>query len=53
MIEDPVLIIRMLATNQFALDVFGYEVSFDNFKAKADGPAFENYFVMIMDTILY
>ena len=42
MIEDPGFDYKdVKQLNQFALDVFGYEVSFDNFKAKADGPAFE------------
>lgn len=54
MIEDPGFDYEdVKQLNQFASDVFGCEVSFDNFKATADGPAFENYFVMIMDTILY
>lgn len=39
--------------NQFAQDTFGCEVSFSKFKAKEDGPELDNYYVMIMDSILY
>jgi len=54
MIEDPSFDYKNTDNlNQFAKDTFGTEVSFTKFKAKADGPEFDNYFVMIMDTILY
>lgn len=39
--------------NQFAQDTFGCEVSFSKFKAEEDGPELDNYYVMIMDSILY
>lgn len=54
MIEDPSFDYKNVDNlNQFAKDTFGTDVSFTKFKAKADGPEFDNYFVMIMDTILY
>jgi len=54
MIEDPSFDYQDANNlNKFAKDTFGSEVSFSKFKAKADGPEFDNYFVMIMDTILY
>jgi hypothetical protein len=54
MIEDPSFDYKDVdQLNQFSSDVFGCNVSFNNFKASADGPAFDNYFVMIMDSILY
>lgn len=54
MIEDPSFNYKDVNNlNQFAQDVFGCEVSFSKFKAAADGPEFDNYFVMIMNSILY
>lgn len=54
MIEDPSFNYKDVNNlNKFAQDTFGSKVSFSKFKAKADGPEFDNYFVMIMDTILY
>jgi hypothetical protein len=54
MIEDPSFDYKDVNNlNQFALDKFNCEVNFSKFKAKADGPELDNYFVMIMDTMLY
>ena len=54
MIEDPGFDYKNMDNlNQFAKEKFGYEIRFSKFKAKVDGPELDNYFVMIMDTILY
>ena len=54
MIEDPSFDYKGVNNlNKFAKEVTGCEVSFSKFKAKADGPEFDNYYVMIMDSILY
>lgn len=54
MIEDPSFNYKDVNNlNQFAKEVMGSEVSFSKFKAKADSPELDNYFVMIMKTILY
>ncbi|CFX96184.1 Protein of unknown function DUF3798 [Syntrophomonas zehnderi OL-4] len=54
MIEDPGFDYKKVDNlNKFAQDTFGCGVSFSKFKAKADGSEFDNYAVMIMDTILY
>ena len=54
MIEDPSFNYNDIDTlNQFAKEVANSEVSFSRFKAKEDGAEYPNYFVMIMNTILY
>lgn len=54
MIEDPSFDYKNTKNlDKFAKDTTGYEVSFSRFKAKADGEELDNYYVMIMDSILY
>ena len=54
LIDDPSFDYNNLQQlNQFAKDISGYTVTFDNFKPAEDSPALENYYVMIMDSILY
>lgn len=54
MIEDPKFDYKNVNNlNQLAKDKFGCKVSFSKFKAKENGKEYDNYFVMIMDTILY
>lgn len=54
MIEDPNFDYQSLDNlNQLAKDSFGYSVTFNKLMPSADGPALENYNVVIMDSILY
>lgn len=54
MIEEPDFDCQNIENlDQFARDVTGCDISFSRFKAKADGPELDNYYVMIMDSILY
>ncbi|KAF1085154.1 hypothetical protein SPSYN_01290 [Sporotomaculum syntrophicum] len=54
MIEDPGFDFQSLdSLNQFAKDTLGYPVTFSKLKPTEDGPALENYNVVIMDSILY
>jgi len=54
MIEDPGFDYKDLnKLDQLAKDVTGHDVSFSKFKPTADGAELDNYYVMIMDSILY
>lgn len=54
MIEEPGFEYQDLKKlDQLAKDVTGHDVNFSKFKPKADGAELDNYYVMIMDSILY